>query len=98
MAAMIATERRLRTRMPGRGLSRWVLAEIGHSPRVGRTIGRGIGHSEEDDDLTAWLALESATMFLHGLVAGWAARRHWPTVSDGPIADPQYGRLATSCF
>ena len=35
--------------------------------RAGCSIGRGIGHIEEDDDLPAWLALESATMFSHGL-------------------------------
>jgi hypothetical protein len=28
-------------------------------------IGRGIGHSKEDDDLAAWLAVEGATIFLH---------------------------------
>jgi hypothetical protein len=46
-------------------------------PRAGCNIGRGIGHIEEDDDLPAWLALESATMFFHGLIAGWAPRCHW---------------------
>jgi hypothetical protein len=45
--------------------------------RAGCNIGRGIGHFEEDDDLPAWLALESATMFFHGLIAGWAPRCHW---------------------
>jgi hypothetical protein len=47
-----------------------------HTPHAGYNIGRGIGYIEEDDDLPAWLALESATMFLHGLVAGWAPRCH----------------------
>jgi hypothetical protein len=40
-------------------------------------IRRRIGHSEDDDDLPARLALESATMFLHRLVAGRAQRCHW---------------------
>jgi hypothetical protein len=45
--------------------------------RAGCNIERGIGHIEEDDDLPAWFALESATMFFHGLIAGWAPRCHW---------------------
>jgi hypothetical protein len=38
---------------------------------------RRIGHSEEDNDFPAWLALKSATVFLHRLTAGWAQRFHW---------------------
>jgi hypothetical protein len=45
--------------------------------RAGCKIRRGIGHSEEDNDFPAWLALESATLFLHRLTAGWAQRFHW---------------------
>jgi hypothetical protein len=45
--------------------------------RAGCNIGRGIGHIEEDDELSAWLALETATMLFHELVAGWASRCHW---------------------
>jgi hypothetical protein len=44
--------------------------------RAGCNIERGIGHIEEDNDLPAWFALESATMFFHGLIAGWAPRCH----------------------
>jgi hypothetical protein len=47
-----------------------------HAPRC--NIGRGVRHSEEDDDLAAWLALESATMFFHWLLADRAQGRiHW---------------------
>jgi hypothetical protein len=49
-----------------------------HAPRC--NIGRGVRHSEEDDDLAAWLALESATMFFHWLLADRAQgchRVHW---------------------
>jgi hypothetical protein len=44
---------------------------------IGRKIRRCIGHSEEDDDLLAGLASESATMFLHYVVADGAKRCHW---------------------
>jgi hypothetical protein len=37
---------------------------------------RRIGHSEEDHDLPTWFALESATMFRHGLIAVRAPRYH----------------------
>jgi hypothetical protein len=45
-----------------------------HAPRC--NIGRGIRHSEEDDDLAAWLALESATMFFHWFFADAAQGCH----------------------
>jgi hypothetical protein len=45
-----------------------------HAPRC--NIGRGIRHSEEYDDLAAWLALESATMFFHWLLADGAHGCH----------------------
>src|SRR5260370_14853025 len=45
-----------------------------HASRARCHIGRGIGHSEGDDDLPAWLALESATMFFYSLIARWAQR------------------------
>jgi hypothetical protein len=53
----------------------------GATPGARRNIGRGIGHIEEDYDFPAWLALESASMFLHGLVADWAPGRHSVTNS-----------------
>jgi hypothetical protein len=43
---------------------------------TGFNIRRGIRHIEEDNDFPAWLALETATMFFHGFVAGWAQRCH----------------------
>jgi hypothetical protein len=42
-------------------------------------IGRAIGYSVKDDELPARLALESATLFLHGLFAGRAQRCHCVT-------------------
>jgi hypothetical protein len=53
------------------------VARFVSTDRAGCNIRRGIGHSEEDNDFPAWLALESATLFLHRLTAGWAQRFHW---------------------
>src|SRR5258706_7015653 len=43
---------------------------------TGFNIRGGIRHIEEDNVFPAWLALETATMFFHGFVAGWAQRCH----------------------
>src|SRR5258708_9294712 len=47
-----------------------------HTSRARCNIGRGIGHSEGDDDLPACLALKSATMFFYVLISGWAHSCH----------------------
>jgi hypothetical protein len=53
-------------------------------------IARRIGYFEEDDDLPASLALERATVFLHGLDAYRAQRCHWvrgtPEAASGSTA------------
>jgi len=45
--------------------------------RTGCNIRRGIGYGEEDNDFPARHTVESATLFLHRLTAGWAQRFHW---------------------
>ena len=47
---------------------------------IRRKIGRRVGYREVDDDLPASLTLKTATLFLHGLVAGWAERFHLRSV------------------
>src|SRR5258708_19700499 len=40
-----------------------------HTSRARCNIGRGIGHSEGDDDLPACLALETAPLFFYALIS-----------------------------
>jgi hypothetical protein len=46
---------------------------------AGWHILRHVRHIEEDDELSAWLARERATVLLHGLFADRAQRCHWVT-------------------